>query len=177
MRFSRLFFGMCILLGGSACGQHNEATGSIAAPVATARLPPGVSLREASRLYVTVTPVVPQGYDAVIQAPVKLEFRTEARATVGAVVAGRLGAITVHVGDKVKAGTVLATLSSIQAAQMRAEFARANAELQRAESLVQRQRAMRQAGVGIELEMLEATAQLHSARAEYERTQQSTRLF
>ena len=95
----------------------------------------------------------------------------------GAVVAGRLGKINVQVGGHVKAGTALATLESTEAAQMRADVARAKAELQRAEDRAKRQAIMKRSCVGLEMERAEADVQLWQARADYERSMQAVRLL
>jgi cobalt-zinc-cadmium efflux system membrane fusion protein len=130
-----------------------------------------------SRTYITVATVSPQTFTVTVQAPSRVEFRAKALSTVGAVVAGRLGKINVQVGDHVKAGTALATLESTEAAQMRADVARAKAELQRAEDRTKRQAIMKKSGVGLEMERAEADVQLWQARADYERSKQAAQLL
>lgn len=136
-----------------------------------------VSIPLESRPYITVAAVSPQSFAATVQAPARVEFRAKALSTVGAVVAGRLGKINVQVGDRVKAGAALATLESSEAAQMRADVARAKAELQRAEDHAKRQAVMQKSGVGLEIERAEADIQLRQARADYQRSVQAVRLL
>lgn len=136
-----------------------------------------ISIPLESRPYITVAAVSPQAFTATVQAPSRVEFRAKALSTVGAVVAGRVGKIKVQVGDPVKAGTALATLDSTEAAQMRADVARAKAELQRAQDRAKRQAAMQKSGVGLEMERVEADIQLRQARADYERSVQAVRLL
>jgi cobalt-zinc-cadmium efflux system membrane fusion protein len=136
-----------------------------------------ISIPIESRTYITVTTVSPQIFAATVQAPSRVEFRAKALSTVGAVVAGRLGKINVQVGDHVKAGTALATLESTEAAQMRADVARAKAELKRAEDRAKRQALMKRSCVGLEMERAEADVQLWQARADYERSMQAVRLL
>jgi len=136
-----------------------------------------ISIPVESRPYITVAAVSPQTFTATVQAPARVEFRAKALSTVGAVVAGRLGKIKVQVGDRVKAGTALATLESSGAAQMRADIARAKAELQRAEDRAKRQAIMQKSGVGLEIERAEADVQLRQTRADYERSVQAVRLL
>jgi len=136
-----------------------------------------ISIPMESRPYLTVIAVSPQTFTATVQAPSRIEFRAKALSTVGAVVAGRLGKINVQVGDRVKAGAPIATLESTEAAQMRADVARAKAELQRAEDRAKRQAIMKRSGVGLEMERAEADIQLRQARADYERSVQAVRLL
>jgi len=137
----------------------------------------GVSIPRQSRPYITVTEVNPQTFTATVQAPARVEFRAKALSTVGAVVAGRLGKINVQVGDRIKAGAPLAILESAEAAQMRADVARAKAEWQRAEDRAKRQILMQKSGVGLEVERVEADIQLRQARADYQRSMQAVRLL
>jgi len=136
-----------------------------------------ISIPIESRPYITVAAVSPQSFAATVKAPARVEFRAKALSTVGAVVAGRLGKINVQVGDRVKAGAALATLESSEAAQMRADVARAKAELQRAEDRAKRQAVMQKSGVGLEIERAEADIQLRQARADYQRSVQAVRLL
>jgi len=136
-----------------------------------------ISIPIESRPYITVAWVSQQTYATTVQAPARVEFRAKALSTVGAVVAGRLGKINVQVGDHVKAGTALATLDSTEAAQMRADVARAKAELQRAEEHAKRQTAMQKSGVSLEIERAEANIQLRQAQSDYTRSLQAVRLL
>jgi cobalt-zinc-cadmium efflux system membrane fusion protein len=142
-----------------------------------AGLQKAISIPIESRPYITVAAVSPQTFSATVQAPSRVEFRAKALSTVGAVVAGRLGKINVQVGDRVKAGTALATLESSEAAQMRADVARSKAELQRAEDRAKRQALMQKSGVGLEIERAEADIQLRQASADYQRSLQAVRLL
>ncbi len=69
----------------------------------------------------------------------------------GAVVAGRLDSVKIQVGDRIKAGTILATLGSPEVAQMRSDVARAQAELNQAQDRVRRQNLMQKKGLGLKL--------------------------
>jgi cobalt-zinc-cadmium efflux system membrane fusion protein len=92
-------------------------------------------------------------------------------------VAGRVSKIHVQIGDRVKAGQPLVTLASAEAAQMRSDFARAKVELARAEYRYRRQEEMRRAGVGLEIERMEAESQLSQDRADFERARDALRLL
>ena len=136
-----------------------------------------VRISDASRAYLTIERISLQTSNATINAPARIEFRLRAESMVSAIVAGRLNKIDVQVGDKVKAGTILATLDSPEVAQMRADVARTQAELQRAEDKVKRQELMRQKGVGLEVERVEANFQLKQAKTDYARTSQILKLL
>lgn len=136
-----------------------------------------ISIPMESRSYITVAAVSPQTFTATVQAPARVEFRAKALSTVGAVVTGRLGKINVQVGDRIKAGAALATLESSEAAQMRADVARAKAELQRAKDYAKRQAIMQKSGVGLEIERTEADIQLRQAQSDYARSLQAVRLL
>lgn len=129
-----------------------------------------VMLRAESLPYITVQKVIPEALGAVISAPARVDFQAKAISTAGTVVAGRITKIHVQVGDRIKAGVALATLSSVEAAQMRSDFAHAEAELARAEDRYRRQLAMQRTGVGLEVERVEAETQLKQARTELERS-------
>ena len=136
-----------------------------------------VRISDASRAYLSIEEILPQPANTTINAPARIEFRIKAESMVSAIVAGRVSKINVQVGDHVKAGTVLATLDSPEVAQMRADVARTQAELQRAEDKVKRQELMRQKGVGLEVERVEATIQLKQAKTDYARSSQILKIL
>jgi len=71
----------------------------------------------------------------------------------------------------------LATLVSSEAAQMRADYTRAEAELARADDHLRRQLEMQRTGVGLEIERVEAETQLKQADTELERSRDFLRLL
>jgi cobalt-zinc-cadmium efflux system membrane fusion protein len=132
--------------------------------------PKAISIPAASRPYITVAEIRPQNFAATVQAPSRVEFRAKALSTVGAVVSGRVGKISVQVGDTVKAGTPLAVLESSEAAQMSFDVSRTRAELQRSQDRAKCQEIMQKSGVGLEIERSEASFQLEEDRADYGRS-------
>ncbi|PPD42371.1 MAG: efflux transporter periplasmic adaptor subunit [Methylobacter sp.] len=130
-----------------------------------------------SRPYITVMGINLQISNATVQAPAQVAFRAKGLSAVGAVVAGRLTRVNVQVGDRVKAGTPMATLESPEVAQIRSDAIRARAELERAQDRAKRQAVMQRSGVGLEMERAEADVQLRQARADYERSVQAVRLL
>ncbi|WP_254899359.1 efflux RND transporter periplasmic adaptor subunit [Methylomagnum ishizawai] len=165
----------------AGCGHHEPS--ALAAPplaISPAEHPTPqrvVKLRAESLGYIKVQAISPQASAGVVTAPGRVDFRAKAISTAGTVVAGRIGKIHVQIGDRVKAGDPLVTLASAEAAQMRSDFARAKVELARAEYRYQRQEEMKRSGVGLEIERMEAEAQLNEDRADYERARDALRLL
>ncbi len=137
----------------------------------------GVSIAAQSRNYLTIETIHLKSTTTTIQAPARIEFREKALSTVGALFAGRLDSIKIQVGDRIKAGTILATLGSPEVAQMRSDVARAQAELNRAQDRVHRQNLMQKSGVGLEIERQEANTLLKEAQADYARSVQAANLL
>jgi cobalt-zinc-cadmium efflux system membrane fusion protein len=136
-----------------------------------------VTLRPESLPYITVREVQPETVASVVTAPARVDFRAQAVSTVGTVVAGRVNKVFAQVGDRVKEGAPLATLTSNDAAQMRADHIRAEAELAHAHDRLNRQLEMQRAGVGLDIERAEAETQLKEAQAEFERSRDFLRLL
>jgi len=172
-----------ILLLVTACGGDGGESEPDKSPV-TAKALPGkpqqqssdssankaITLRPESLPYIKVQEVKAESLGGVISAPARVDFRAQAISTTGTVVEGRITKIYVQVGDRIKAGAPLATLSSVQATQMRSDYARAEAELARAEDRYRRQLEMQRTGVGLEIERVEAETQLKQARTELDRS-------
>ena len=137
----------------------------------------GIAIAAQSLDYLTIEAIHLKATTTSVQAPARVEFREKALSTVGAVVAGRLDSVKIQVGDRIKAGTILATLGSPEVAQMRSDVARAQAELNQAQDRVRRQNLMQKKGVGLEIELQEANTALKQAQADYERSVQDTNLL
>ncbi|OAI17580.1 efflux RND transporter periplasmic adaptor subunit [Methylomonas koyamae] len=178
MRFIHL---LCLVgfLSASACDQHDSepsAQPKSQEPASTIAKH-SVSLRPDSLPYVTIKEIQPEAFAGTISAPARVDFRSQAISTAGTVVAGRVTKVYVQIGDRVKAGAPLATLTSAEAAQMRSDYARAAAEVGRAEDRRRRQLEMQRTGVGLEIERVEAETQLKQARTELERSLDFLRLL
>jgi len=172
----RRFFCLCICLWLGGCGETDTPHAPLEATVQT--LPPGaIRLKPESRAYISVETIQPQAFSGTVSAPGRVDFRAKAVSSAGTVVAGRISDVHVQIGDRVKAGQPLATLASVDAAQMRSDFNRAKVELTRAEDRLRRQQEMQRTGVGLEVERLEAEAQLREARADFERSRNDLHLL
>lgn len=163
-----------VSLAAAGCGDRSAQDPQLSAPNLSLPSEPAgegiVILRPESLPYITVREVQPEAAVSTVTAPARVDFRAQAVSTAGTVVAGRVNKVFVQVGDRVKAGAPLATLMSNDAAQMRADHTRAAAELARAQDQLNRQLAMQRAGVGLDIERVEAETQLKQARAEFERS-------
>ncbi|OVZ54081.1 hypothetical protein CDO44_26975 [Pigmentiphaga sp. NML080357] len=160
-RFSR--FIAISLLALAACSDPQQT--SSAAAEDPAPLPAGqVRIKPASLKYMEIREMGTEGAEHVVWAPARVAFREEQVAEVVAPAAGRIVQVQAQVGDVVKAGAPLATLSSPEASRIRADYANAQVELQVAQAEARRQRLMMEKGIGIEAELVVAEAKLQEAR-------------
>jgi cobalt-zinc-cadmium efflux system membrane fusion protein len=106
-----------------------------------------------------------------VRAPARIAFRDGAVSQINLPISGRVTAVHVKTGDKVKAGDPLLTLSSPDAAAARASLAAASAEHEAAKKELARQDQMATTGVGIESERVAAQAKLRQVEAELARAQ------
>jgi cobalt-zinc-cadmium efflux system membrane fusion protein len=140
-------------------------------PTSTARPDGTVRLSRQSRSYVTTQKVALGAAAPVVLAPARVAFRDGAVSQVNLPITGRITAVHVKTGDRVKAGDPLVTISSPDAAAARAQLATANAEHDAAVQEAARQGAMAQSGVGVETERVAAGARLRQTEAELARAQ------
>ncbi|EIC31423.1 RND family efflux transporter, MFP subunit [Methylomicrobium album BG8] len=166
------------LLAAIGCENHNPQAPE---PSSKSSIEPAgkgvVTLRPESLPYITVREVQPETVASVVTAPARVDFRAQAISSVGTVVAGRVSKVFVQVGDKIKAGAPVVALASNDAVQIRADHTRAGTELARAQDHLNRQLEMQRAGVGLDIERMEAETQLKQARAEFERSRDFLRLL
>jgi cobalt-zinc-cadmium efflux system membrane fusion protein len=85
---------------------------------------------------------------------------------------GRVISITVKPGDRVRAGEVVAILSSSDVAGAESDYVKANIEAERATRETERQKVLFEHGAIAEKDYIEARAQADTARAELVRTKQ-----
>jgi cobalt-zinc-cadmium efflux system membrane fusion protein len=130
-----------------------------------------VHIQDRSRPFVEVNEVSPAKSGSMVTAPARVDFRDGAVSQVGAPLEGRITAVHVLVGQKVKAGDPLLTLDCPDAATMRAAAAVARASLREARIELERQRRMQQEGVGIEREVVATETKVSTAEAELARVE------
>ena len=90
---------------------------------------------------------------------------------------GRVVAIDVKPGDRVRRGQTLATLSSSDVASAQSDFAKANIEAQRATRALERQKVLFEHGAVAEKDYIDTRAQADEARAELARAKQRLELL
>ena len=155
----------------AACSPAVGETVSFAPPPSTSRPDGTVRLSRKSQPYVATQRVALGAASPVVLAPARIAFRDGAVSQVNMPVTGRITAIHVKTGDRVKAGDALVTISSPDAAAARAQLTTAVAEHDAAVHEVARQDAMAGSGVGVDSERVAAGARLAQTEAELARTQ------
>jgi cobalt-zinc-cadmium efflux system membrane fusion protein len=155
----------------AACSPAAGETVSFSPPTSTPRSDGTVRLDPQSRPYVGVEKVALGAASPVVLAPARIAFRDGAVSQVNLPIAGRITAIHVKTGDRVKAGDSLVTISSPDAAAARAQLAAAIAEHGAAVQESARQDAMARSGVGVDSERVTVQAHLRQSEAELARAQ------
>lgn len=102
--------------------------------------------------------------------PARLAWDEDHTSRVTAPLAGRLSASLVQVGDAVKAGQTLATLTSADLGSAQADATRAQADAEQAQRSLQRTRELSQAGILAAKDLEQAEADLQRSRTEAQRT-------
>jgi cobalt-zinc-cadmium efflux system membrane fusion protein len=100
-------------------------------------------------------------------------FAPKAQSAVGAPVAGRVSAVLVRTGERVKAGDPLLRIESADAAAARAALEVASTRLAGAQTVYQRNVTMLEKGVGLETERQESEVRLKEAHTEQRRAAQT----
>lgn len=90
---------------------------------------------------------------------------------------GRVVAIEVKPGDRVRRGQTIAILNSSDVANARSDFAKANIEADRARRAMERQKLLFEHGAAAEKDYIDARALADSAQAELARTKQRLELL
>jgi len=155
----------------AACSPAAGETVSFSPPTSTARPDGAVRLSRQSQPYVVTQKVVLGAASPVVLAPARIAFRDGAVSQVNMPITGRITAIHVKTGDRVKVGDPLITLSSPDAASARAQLATAIAEHDAAAAETARQDAMGKSGVGVDSERVAAQSRLRQIDAELARAQ------
>lgn len=132
-----------------------------------------VTIARASLPYLEVKAVSADAESPVVRAPGHVVFRDGAVSEVAAPVAGRVTAIAVKVGDRVKAHDPLVTLQSPEAASARAALDAALVAKKAAQAALARQSAMLEKGVGIESDEFQAETELAKTEAELARAERA----
>ena len=162
---------------GAACSSTAESQPSFSPAPSVKNADATVSIGEKSKPYIATQAVAFEAAAPVVKAPARVAFRDGAVSQINLPVPGRVTAVHVKTGDKVKAGDPLITLTSADAAAARASLAAAQAEVDAARKEVARQDQMAASGVGIESERVSAQAKLRQIEAELARAQTTSGLL
>jgi cobalt-zinc-cadmium efflux system membrane fusion protein len=160
-----------VLVVAAGCSGTAESQPSFSQPPSVPTSEHEVAIAEASRPYISTQSVALQAGVSVVRAPARVAFRDGAVSQINLPVPGRVTAVHVKTGDRVKVGDPLLTLVSPEAASARALLATAAAHTEAARKELARQDQMAGSGVGIESERVAAQAALREAEAELARAQ------
>jgi len=153
-------------LGVAGCGKKEAVPASAESKSADPR---AVDIPAAQKQFLGIEAASAAQAGDVLVLPGRVVFRVQAQSAVGAAVPGRVAAVLVRPGERVKAGAPLLTIDSADAAAGRAALDQAATRLASAENMFKRQTEMMEKGVGLEIDRQEAEARLKDARAEHER--------
>ncbi len=158
-----------LLLVVSACGKNEASLAETQRKNSAAAGARTIEVPAAQKQFLAIEAAgTAQGGDLLV-LPGRVAFRAQAQFAVGAPVAGRVAAVLVRPGERVRSGAPLLAIDSAEAAAGRAALDQAATRLASAENLYKRQVEMVEKGVGLEIERQEAEARLREARAEHER--------
>ena len=150
----------------SACDKAVEPVRNSKAASKSPAGAPEVRLGTAQKQFLTIEAVSASETSNVLALPGRVAFAPKAQSAVGAPVAGRVSALLVRAGERVKAGDPLLRIESADAAAARASLEVASTRLAGAETVYQRNVTMLEKGVGLEAEKQESEIRLKEARTE-----------
>ena len=129
------------------------------------------------RVGVRVAPAAGGVLEGVVEVPAEVHLNPDRVAHISPLVDGQLLSVGVAIGDRVKAGQVLASLRSVALGQARAELSRATALRDVARQHHERQVRLRAEGINSERSLLEAKLAFEAANAEREAAGSRLRVF
>ena len=161
-----------VLAGGCA-----RDAGPVAVPAPTVD---GATIRFAAdspQLKVLRSEAVTDGSASVLQLPARITWDDTRSSQLRSPLPGQVARIEAAPGEKIKAGQVLAWVTSPEFGQVQAEGARGAAELRQARNELARVRELHEAGVASGRELDEAESALAANEAEHARLRALTRGF
>lgn len=148
-----------------------------AAQVEERQVPPPVAdegivkIKKGSEAFIGVEAVGSAKSESMISAPAHVEFKEGAVSQLGAPLDGRVVAVHVKIGDRVRKGDPLVTLDCPDAAEMRAQVESVRASLREARAALDRQERMLTSGVGTEKDRISAETHMQEVEAELSRVE------
>lgn len=149
----------------ASCAHPPPAELAFRGPLVEPRGDGTVEIREDSLEFIGVEDVGNDDVATLVRAPGHVSFREGAVSEVGPPVEGRVTGVSVRVGQRVRAGDLLLTIASPSAAAVRGELARARILASAAELEVGRQETMQERGIGVDVDLVRARAELAQARS------------
>jgi cobalt-zinc-cadmium efflux system membrane fusion protein len=156
---------LAVILALAACGNEPEPAKVAAVKTEGDR----AILSEPDKADFLKSAVVEKDQGSTLRLPGRLVWNEDHTVRVVPQLAGRIQKITVEIGSEVKAGQILATLSSPDYGQARADASKAQADQQLAKHALERQRELHAAGIVADKDFQQTEAEATRARAEADR--------
>lgn len=159
----------------SACQNKSEPTPTIPQPIIESnrlRYP-----AEHPQLKLLVSVAAQPAQSITVELPARIVWNEEKTQRIYPAFAGRVGRIAADVGQRVRAGQVLAELASPEFGAAQADTTRTQADARLAQQNLQRQRELFEAGVLARKDLEQAEAEAARSQAEAARAQARTRLY
>jgi len=156
---------LAVTLALAACGNEPEPAKVAAVKTEGDR----AILSEPDKADFLKSAVVEKDRGSTLRLPGRLVWNEDHTVRVVPQLAGRIQKITVEIGSEVKAGQILATLSSPDYGQARADASKAQADQQLAKHALERQRELHAAGIVADKDFQQTEAEATRARAEADR--------
>lgn len=156
---------LAVIIALAACGKEPEP-----AKVATVTTEGDRAiLSEPDKADFLKSAIVEKDQGSTLRLPGRLVWNEDHTVRVVPQLAGRIQKITVEIGSEVKAGQILATLSSPDYGQAQADASKAQADQQLAKHALERQRELHAAGIVADKDFQQTEAEATRARAEADR--------
>jgi cobalt-zinc-cadmium efflux system membrane fusion protein len=156
---------LAVILALAACGNEPEPAKVAAVKTEGDR----AILSEPDKADFLKSAVVEKDQGSTLRLPGRLVWNEDHTVRVVPQLSGRIQKITVEIGSEVKAGQILATLSSPDYGQARADASKAQADQQLAKHALERQRELHAAGIVADKDFQQTEAEATRARAEADR--------
>ncbi len=156
---------LAVILALAACGKEPEPAKVAAVTTEGDR----AILSEPDKADFLKSGIVERDQGSTLRLPGRLVWNEDHTVRVVPQLAGRIQKITVEIGSEVKAGQILATLSSPDYGQAQADASKAQADQQLAKHALERQRELHAAGIVADKDFQQTEAEATRARAEADR--------
>jgi membrane fusion protein, heavy metal efflux system len=156
---------LAVILALAACGKESEPAKVAAVTTEGDR----AILSEPDKADFLKSGIVERDQGSTLRLPGRLVWNEDHTVRVVPQLAGRIQKITVEIGSEVKAGQILATLSSPDYGQAQADASKAQADQQLAKHALERQRELHAAGIVADKDFQQTEAEATRARAEADR--------